>query len=204
MRLGLFGGTFDPPHVGHLAAALAVREALSLDRVDFLPAHDPWQKTSTRDDHFTPGGPRQVTPADVRLEMVRALVGDTPGLGVDDREIRRGGVTYTVDTLEDIRRGDEQVDLYLIVGADTARRFHTWHRHAEVAALSTLVVVNRNLDTPSAPVGAPHAEFVGMEPVEVSSTAVREAVARGEDVSAMVTPAVAAVIAAHGLYGAKP
>ena len=201
MRLGLLGGTFDPPHVGHLAAAVAVRDALGLDRVDLLPAHDPWQKTSARGADGPSTLQRRVTPAGVRLEMVRALVGDTPGLGVDDREIRRGGVTYTVDTLEDIHREVGDVHVYLIMGADTARRFHTWHRHGDVAMLSTLVVVNRHHEAPTVPSGASHAEFVSMSPVDVSSTAVREAVARGEDVSSAVTPAVAGVIAAHGLYG---
>lgn len=192
LRLGLLGGTFDPPHVGHLAAAQAVLGALGLDRVDFLPAHDPWQKTE---------GGRTVTPADVRLEMVRALVGTTAGLGVDDREVRRGGVTYTVDTLRDIRRELPGAELFLILGADTARRFHTWHRHEEVAALSTLVVVNRDHEQHEVPPGAVKVEFVHMTPVDVSSTAVRAGVAAGHDVTELVTPGVARVIAANALYG---
>lgn len=192
LRLGLLGGTFDPPHVGHLAAARAVLDTLSLDRVDLLPAHDPWQKTE---------GGRTVTPAQVRLAMVRALVGAAPGLGVDDREIRRGGVTYTVDTLLDIRREAPDVDVFLIIGADTARRFHTWHRHEEVASLSTLVVVNRDHEEHVAPVGAPKVEFVRMNPVDVSSTAVRAAVAAGVDVTDKVTAAVAGIIASKHLYG---
>ena len=194
LRLGLLGGTFDPPHVGHLAAARAVLGALGLDRVDFLPANDPWQKT---------GGGRDVTPADVRLAMVRALVGDTAGLGVDDREIRRGGVTYTVDTLEDIHREMPGVELFLVVGADTASRFHTWHRHEEVAALSTLVVVNRDHEEQVVPSGATNVEFVHMDRVDVSSTAVRAAVGEGIDVTSQVGSAVSGIIADRGLYGAR-
>ncbi|MEY4391598.1 MAG: nicotinate (nicotinamide) nucleotide adenylyltransferase [Actinomycetota bacterium] len=193
LRLGLLGGTFDPPHAGHLAAAETVLGALGLDRVDLLPAHDPWQKSE---------GGREVTPAEVRLEMVRALVGARPGLGVDDREIRRGGVTYTVDTLLDVRRESPDAEVFLILGADTARRFHTWHRHEEVASLSTLVIVNRDHEDHVVPPGAARVEFVHMTPVDVSSTAVRADVAAGRDVTELVTPGVARIISAEGLYGA--
>lgn len=193
-RLGLLGGTFDPPHVGHLAAALAVASELDLDRVDFLPANDPWQKTA---------GGRVVSPAGVRLEMARALVEGHPSLGIDDREIRRGGPTYTVDTLREIRREHPGTDVHLIIGSDTARQFQTWKDHEEVARLSTLVVVNRP-DTPAErPSGADRVVFVSMDEVAVSSSAVRAAVSAGTDVSAMVTPAVARIISAHGLYGAR-
>ena len=191
MRLGLLGGTFDPPHLGHLAAARAVRDALGLDRVDLLPAHDPWQKT---------GGGRDISPSAVRLEMVRALVQGEDGLGVDDREIRRGGPTYTADTLEEIHRETPGMEVHLIIGADTARSFGTWRRPGAVAALSTLVVVNRGDETATAPEGAGRVEFVAMTPVHVSSSAVRAAVARGEDVSSEVGAAVARVIAERGLY----
>ena len=191
MRLGLLGGTFDPPHLGHLAAATAARDALGLDRVDLLPANDPWQKS---------GQGRTVTPAGVRLEMVRALVGGTDGLGVDDREIRRGGATYTVDTLEEIRGEAPDTELYLIMGVDTARGFPTWQRHVDVASLSTLVVVSRGNERPSAPADAVRTEFVSMDPVDVSSSEVRAAVANGTDVTASVGPAVAAFISSHGLY----
>ena len=191
MRLGLLGGTFDPPHLGHLAAATAARDALGLDRVDLLPANDPWQKS---------GQGRTVTPAGVRLEMVRALVGGTDGLGVDDREIRRGGATYTVDTLEEIHGEAPDTELYLIMGVDTARGFPTWQRHVDVASLSTLVVVSRGNERPSAPADAVRTEFVSMDPVDVSSSEVRAAVANGTDVTASVGPAVAAFISSHGLY----
>lgn len=194
-RLGLLGGTFDPPHLGHLAAARAVASALDLDRVDLLPANDPWQKTA---------GGRAVSPAAVRLEMTRALVEGHPMLGVDDREIKRGGPTYTVDTLRELRRAQPGTDVHLIIGSDTARQFQTWKDHEEVARLSTLVVVNRP-DTPTErPAGAGSVEFVVMDEVAVSSSAVRAAVAAGADVGDMVTPAVARIISAHGLYGSRP
>lgn len=191
MRLGLLGGTFDPPHLGHLAAARAVRDALGLDRVDLLPANDPWQKTA---------GGRDITEAPVRLAMVRALVQGEDGLGVDDREIRRGGPTYTADTLEELHAETPGMDVHLIIGADTARTFGTWNRPGVVAALSTLVVVNRGDETAPAPDGAGRVVFVEMAPAHVSSSSVRAAVARGEDVGDGVGAAVARVIADHRLY----
>lgn len=194
-RLGLLGGTFDPPHRGHLAAALAVRDALSLDRVDLLVANDPWQKS----------GEREVTPAAVRLQMVRALVEGCEGIGVDDREVLRGGPTYTVETLEEIAVEQPGTEVFLIVGQDTADRIHTWHRHADLLALSTLVIVNRDQNVqqvPAALAGA-RVQVVTMPLVDVSSTKVRASVATGDDVSVMTSTSVASLIRANGLYGAK-
>jgi len=192
LRLGLLGGTFDPPHVGHLSMATTVCSALSLDEVKFVVANDPWQKT----------GDRQVTPAAIRLEMTRALVEGHKEFSVDDREIQRGGPTYTVDTLRELHRENLNCDIYLIVGADTASRIHTWHQHEEVLALSTLVVVNRpdsalQLD-PS--VSAERVRLVSMPAVDVSSTQIRSLVASGSAVDDMTTDGVGAVINAHGLY----
>ena len=187
-RLGLIGGTFDPPHVGHLAAAQAVLAELHLDRVDFLVANDPWQKSDSRN----------VSPSDVRLQMVAALVRGREGLGVDDREIRRGGLTYTADTLEEIHRESTGVEIFLIVGADTAARMSTWHRPEVVRRLSTLVVVNRTgqqeASTDSSVI------HVTMQPIDVSSTKIRECVSRGESIESLTTPDVARIIDSNSLY----
>ena len=187
-RLGLLGGTFDPPHLGHLAAAQAVLAELHLDRVDFLVAHDPWQKSDSR----------SVTTAAIRLEMVEALAKDQHGLGVDDREIRRGGLTYTADTLEEIHRESPGVEIFLIVGADTAARLSTWHRPDVVRRLSTLVVVNRaGQHEESNDSSAVH---VTMQPVDVSSTKIRDRVSRGESIESLTSPDVARIIEARSLY----
>ena len=171
-----------------------MRDGLGLDRVDFLVANDPWQKV----------GERNVTPAAVRVEMVHALVDGIDGLGVDEREVRRGGLTYTVETLEEIAREMPGTDVFLIVGQDTADRIHTWHRHEEVLALSTLVIVNRDQNAQQVPSSLANArvQFVSMPLVDVSSTAVRAAVAAGEDIASMTSAAVASLVRAHGLYGA--
>lgn len=193
-RLGLLGGTFDPPHRGHLAAALAVRDGLGLDRVDFLVANDPWQKS----------GEREVTPAAIRLQMVRALIDEVDGISVDNREVRRGGPTYTVETLEELAIECPGTDVFLIVGQDTADRIHTWHRHEDLLALSTLVIVNREQNAQHVPAALANARihFVSMPLVDVSSTSVRAAVATGSDISDMTTAGVADIVRVNGLYGA--
>lgn len=191
-RIGLLGGTFDPPHVGHLAAAIAVRDALALPQVALVVANEPWQKS----------GSRHISPAHIRLAMARALVEGHEGITVDDREIRRGGPTYTVDTLTELHEENLDHELFLIVGADTAARIHTWHRYTEVISLSTLVIVNRTDASPDlAPdVAAGRIVNITMTPVDVSSTAVREAVSAGKPIDAFTTASVRAIIETEGLY----
>ena len=167
--------------------AEAVRTQLGLDQVLFVVANDPWQKSGTR----------SVTPAAVRIEMVRAVVDGHPGIEVDDREIRRGGPTYTADTLEEIHAELPDTEIFLIVGADTASHMSTWHRPEVVARLSTLVVVNRT-DHDS---DTSNAVSVVMPPVDVSSTLIRDRVAAGQPITHLTTDGVANVIAQHRLYG---
>lgn len=191
-RLGLLGGTFDPPHWGHLAAARAVRDALGEIEVSLVVANDPWQKSDAR----------TITSAEIRVEMTRALVKDEPHVSVDDREVRRGGPTYTVDTLLELHAENSDRDLFLIVGADTASRIHTWHRSHDLISLSTLVIVNRpgnSIDL--APEMAAWKQIVvPMNPIDVSSTAIRTAVANGQSIADMTAPRVTAIIADHHLY----
>jgi len=191
-RLGILGGTFDPPHVGHLAAALAVRTQLGLDDVVLMVANEPWQKV----------GDRQVTPANVRWEMTNALVQGNSSLRADDREIRRGGPTFTVDTLEEILAEQPDAEIFLIVGADTANRLETWHRASDVVRLSTIVIVNRDDSTNTAPGFLRDAQVVNvsMNPVDVSSSAIREAVSRGESIDSATSSSVASIIRDHALY----
>lgn len=193
-RVGILGGTFDPPHFGHLAAAQFVRTQLGLDEVILMVANDPWQKS----------GDRNVTPAAVRLEMARALVEGAEGLSVSDQEIVRGGQTFTMDTLEELVAADPAVELFLIVGQDTAVRIPTWHRPDDLLRLSTLVVVNRASEPSprSGPDGA-KVVHVNMPPVDVSSTVIRQAVAEGRSISFGTSDGVAKVIADHHLYGAS-
>ena len=191
-RLGILGGTFDPPHAGHLAAALAVQTQVGLDDVVLMVANEPWQKV----------GDRQVTPARLRFEMTDALVQGISGLRADDREIRRGGPTFTVDTLEEILAEQPDTEIFLIVGADTANRLETWHRASDVVALSTIVIVNRD-DVTNASPGFLHGARVvnvSMNRVDVSSSAIREAVANGESIDSLTSPSVASIIRDCSLY----
>ena len=131
-RLGVLGGTFDPVHIGHLAAAVNARHALRLDRVLLVVAHHPWQKSG-----------RPLTPADDRLALVEAAVDGHQGLEASRIEIDRPGDTYTADTLDQLHREDADRHLFLIVGTDVAAELHTWKRPDVVARLATLAVVGR-------------------------------------------------------------
>ena len=191
-RLGILGGTFDPPHAGHLAAALAVQTQVALDELVLMVANEPWQKV----------GDRQVTPARVRFEMTEALVDGISGLRADDREIRRGGPTFTVDTLEEILAEQPDTEIFLVVGADTANRLETWHRASDVVRLSTIVIVNRDDSTNAASGFLRDARVVNvtMNAVDVSSSAIRKSVAHGESIDSATSSSVASIIRDRSLY----
>ena len=189
-RVGVLGGTFDPPHRGHLQVARTVRDALDLDLVVLMVAGEPWQKVAQR----------SITPAEVRLEMVRALVAGESGITVGDDEVRRGGPTYTVDTLRALRESHPTTEFFLVLGSDAARNLPTWREADAVVGLSTLVVVNRPGDDRAIPVEGAEVEFVEMAPVDVSSSQIRADVAAGRTVVSATTPAVAEIIARLDLY----
>src|SRR6266540_576411 len=134
-RIGVFGGTFDPVHVGHIVGAVEARRALALDRVVLVPAGDPWQKR----------GSVAATGAD-RLAMVQAATEDIDGLEVSLLEVERDGPSYTYQTLEALSAPDRE--LFLIVGADVAATMHSWVGIERLPALATLVVVDRTGDRP--------------------------------------------------------
>lgn len=189
LRIGLFGGTFDPPHVGHLVTAVNVRFTLSLDMVILMVANSPWQKSDTR----------SITPAHDRLAMVEAAVADVDGLIAGDDEIRRGGPSFTADTLAVLAQRHPDARFFTIVGDDAAAGLTTWERHDEVVANSQLVVVDR----PGAPVHlSPEFDWLHVEVprLEVSSTDLRERVRDGRPLDYLVTEPVLAIIAARQLY----
>jgi nicotinate-nucleotide adenylyltransferase len=194
-RLGILGGTFDPPHAGHVAAALACRERLGLDRILFVVANDPWQKSPVR----------AVTDAPDRLAMVGAAVEGIPGAEVSRIEVDRGGPSYTVETVEALAeaaqaRGAPAPDQYLIVGADVVDTLPTWHRVEDLARLVTLVVVGRpGVAVPDAVPGW-RLEVVEGSAVDVSSSKVRSLVAAGRPIAGMVPQAVERCIRLRGLY----
>jgi nicotinate-nucleotide adenylyltransferase len=188
-RIGVFGGTFDPPHVGHLVTAVNVRHAIALDVVLLMVANVPWQKE----------GSRPITPALDRLAMVEAAVADVPGLEASSLEIDLGGVSYTADTLAALAEREPEAELYTIVGDDAAAGLTTWARYEEVIARSRMVVVDR----PGEPVKLPgDIEWIHVEVprLEVSSTDLRERFTDGRPLDYLVTEAVLDVIDERRLY----
>ncbi len=191
-RLGVFGGTFDPPHRGHLAVAQAAQRTFALDRVLLVVANDPWKKSPDR----------AITPAADRLAMVQALASNQAGLEVSDREIRRGGPSYTVVTLRELAAAHPDSELFLIIGRDLVDDFSSWHESVEIGRLATIVVVDR-----PGYVTDPQRDWkmLIIEPVDVSSTELREQLQQTSpaDSKALshMTPEVLQVIRSRGLYG---
>ena len=190
-RLGIFGGTFDPPHVGHLVTAVNVRHELALDRVLLVVSNIPWQKVGTRD----------ISPAADRLAMVEVALAEVEGLEASPVELDAGGPSYTADTLATLLADDPSRELFVILGADAAAGVLTWERFDEVRDLATIVVVERPGAAPaSAPAGWRWVQ-VEVPRLDVSSTDLRARAVDGRPLDYLVTHEVATWIEEHGLYG---
>jgi nicotinate-nucleotide adenylyltransferase len=196
VRLGVLGGTFNPPHLGHLAAARQARRQLRLERVLLMPGYTPPHKPSEEE----PGAER-------RLAMCELIARGEPGLEACALEIRRGGPSYTVDTLRELHELHPDARFTLIVGADMARTLPGWREAPELFRLATVAVADREgvdrgevaAELRRAGAGA---SFLSMPPVAVSSSLVRERAAAGAPIEELVGPAVANYIEHHGLYRA--
>lgn len=189
-RIAVFGGTFDPPHIGHLIVASEVLAVGGFDEVRLVVANDPWQKR----------GARVVSDAAVRLDLVRRAVSGHQGLVASDVEIRRGGASYTIDTVETLLSDDASVEVSLVLGADAASRLGTWHRSTELAALVDVVVVGRpGAEMPSVS-GEWNVTAVDVPAVDISSTEIRARVEGGRPIDFLVTESVRNAIEDHGLY----
>ena len=197
MRLGIVGGTFDPMHNGHIAAAEAAIECAELDEVVFVPTGTP------------PHRPPTVASSDQRLEMCRLATADDPRFSVSDVEVKRSGPSYTVDTLLALRAANPHAELFLVLGWDAAALFRSWHRPDEVLALAPIVVVTRpGRRSP----GSQDLAAAGLQPGRVvvceratpavSASAIREAVREGRSIAELVPEAVARFISSAHLYGA--
>ncbi len=186
-RIGVFGGTFDPVHIGHLVTALNVRHELALDVVLLVVAHDPWQKAH-----------RDVTPSDLRLAMVEAAVAGHEGLAASAVEIERGGVSYTADTLAALGDRHPGAELFLLIGQDQAANLHTWERVEEIRRRSTLVVVRR----PGSEGGLSDSSALEVDVplLEVSSSDVRARFCDGRPVDWLVPEPVVRLARERGLY----
>lgn len=190
-RVGVLGGTFDPVHIGHLAAASEVRHALALDVVLLVVAASPWQKTGTR----------AITPAPDRLAVLEAALDGLDGLEASGIEMGRDGPTYTADTLAELSSGGDE--LFLVVGADVANLLDTWVRPDEVKASATLVVVGRPgsiADVDDLRGDGWRVETVDLPLLEVSSSDLRSRRAAGRPIDVLVPPGAVREIEKRGLY----
>jgi nicotinate-nucleotide adenylyltransferase len=186
-KFGIFGGTFDPIHEGHLAAARAARDVLQLEGVLFVVANQPWQKVGTR----------ELTPAAHRLEMVKLALVDEDAMQASKIEIDRGGVSYTIDTVEELHKNFPLVELYLLVGSEIAETLSTWHRYEDLQSLVTLAIFPRPGYAQDL-VGWKTIE-IPMNPVNISSTQIRSELAAG-NMPSELKPAVASYIKEQNLY----
>jgi nicotinate-nucleotide adenylyltransferase len=199
MRLGLFGGTFDPIHLGHLLLAEQCREACALDRVWFVVAGSPPHKPGDR------------TPVAHRLELVRIAVAGHPAFEVSEIETSRPGPHYSVETLQAVQCAQPGDDLFFIIGADSLADLPHWRQPETIARLATIVVVNRAGIDPAASVPLP--DFgpgsnpllrVTIPPIGIASHDLRGRLAEGRSVRYMVPRGVEAYIEAQGLYHTQP
>ncbi len=194
-RIGLFGGSFDPFHLGHLAAAQDVLERLGLSRVVFMPSGTPPHKD-----------PEELTPAGLRLRMVRAGVEEDPRFEVSDLELRREGPSYTVDTLRSLREEAGGAHYHLIMGADQWSAFGQWREPWEVARMASIVVMTREGEgagalEPGFPGGdEPPRIEVPVIRFDLSSTLIRERVRAGHSIRYLVPESVRRIIEAAKLY----
>ncbi len=186
MRLGVFGGTFDPPHIGHLVAAQDAHTALGLDRVVMVPAAVPPHKLD-----------RPITPGPLRLELLRAAVADDARFEVSDMELRRDGPSWTVDTLRALRECRPGTELFLLVGVDQFAEFDTWRDPDEIRRIARIAVLSRG--GAAAPAGSDWSA-VNVTRIDLASTEVRRRVAAGLPIRFLVPDPVEALIVRHGLY----
>lgn len=200
-RIGVFGGTFDPIHLGHLLLAEQAREQLGLSQIRFIPAATSPLKLDQL--------PREN--AKHRLEMVKLAVGGNPSFVVDDRELQRGGASYTVETLRELNQELPNSDLVLLIGSDSLVDFHAWREPEEICKLAFVAVLARgghplpdlNLLRPFLPgaaSGSLENHYVPMPQIEISSSDLRKRVQMHMSTRYQLHPAVEAYISANDLY----
>lgn len=189
-RVGIFGGSFDPPHVGHLIVAQSAADQLGLDKVIFVPAYFPPHKIGN-----------QQSSATDRLAMVRLAARGNARFSVSDLEVKREGISYTVETLKWFKSRFEKADLFFIIGGDSLSQFSTWKDPEEILNLAQLVVYPRPLQNlAEIPVSLPRAQVLQGPMIEISSSDIRLKVSHRESIRYLVPTEVAQYVKAHKLY----
>lgn len=190
-RVGMFGGAFDPPHRAHVALANCALRQLALDKLFIFPTGQAWHKD------------RPLTAAEHRLAMARLAFATVEGAEVDDRELRRTGPTYSVDTLRELQAEHPGAQLHLLMGEDQAAGFTGWHAWQEVARLAVLCVAGRGSGEGVVRLRAlpgVRVELLQLPPMPESATEIRTRLTTGQDITDLVEPAVASYIESHHLY----
>ena len=198
-RIGVFGGSFDPVHIGHLIIAQDALEQLELDRVIFVPT-----AVSPHKQH------REPTEGRHRFEMLELATTNNFRFEVSDLELSRGGVSYTIDTLEQLQADHPGANLFFIVGLDSLKEMHRWHRYEDVLACCTLVPLGRGGEDPSAVAELCQLpdlwknrildRLIRIHEIEVSASEIRMRIAEGLSIQTLVPPEVEMYIAEHNLY----
>jgi len=181
MRIGILGGSFNPTHIGHLIIAECAREVLGLDKVFFIPCNQPPHKSN-----------QTLASVKDRLNMLKLSLKGNPYFEALDNELRRGGISYTVDTLREIKRDFPRARLFLIIGADLARQFHSWEKPGSIKDLSRIVVVNRDKEKNLGALSVPR--------MDISSSLIRLRIKRKQSIRYLVTDRVREYIEKRGLY----
>jgi nicotinate-nucleotide adenylyltransferase len=191
MKVCLFGGTFDPPHIGHLLVAQTIFEAEQFDKIVFVPAYHPPQKNN-------------VTKVELRLEMLRMAIRDNPNFEISEIEIQRGGISYSINTILEYRKEHnlKREELYFLIGSDTLQQFYTWHKPREILASCQVIVALRPGFRPS---DIPNwilrrIQFANIPRFEISSSTIRERWRTNKTIRYMVTQPVWEFINRHNLY----
>jgi nicotinate-nucleotide adenylyltransferase len=190
-RVGMFGGAFDPPHRAHVALATAAMAQLPLDLLYVFPTGNAWHKV------------RLLTPAGHRLAMTKLAFAGLPQVRVDDRELRRAGATYSVDTLRELQGEHPGARLHLLMGEDQAASFTGWRDWQEIARLAVLCVAGRGTGEGLAALRAlpgVRLETLQLPQMPESATEIRARLTAGQDITELVEPAVASYIESHDLY----
>ena len=198
MRIGILGGTFDPPHVGHILLASDARESMGLDRLIFVPTGSQPLKVNNP----------PVAPGQDRLEMVRLAVADDAYYTVDDTEIQRKGLSFTVDTLEHLAERFSSAKLFFLMGQDALAMFSQWKNPERIRELATLAVMRRGKGEEGSGKGESRTETdrppgvisVSTRRVDVSSTEIRERLRADKSIKGFVPESVERFIEARGLY----
>ena len=196
-RIGLLGGTFDPVHNAHLALARVALDTLALDELRWVPAGQPWQKA------------RRITDAAHRVAMLELAIAGEPRFVLERCEIERTGPSYTLDTVRELKRREPDAQWCLILGQDQFANLHTWQRWKQLLSLVTLAVAARpgSVPTVDAQLQGRAYQVLPLPSMDISASAIRERVSRGERIDDLVPPAVARYIDQHHLYlpeGAHP